>query len=30
LYYVKNHTLALDLLVLALTVKVVLKGQGAH
>jgi sugar transferase (PEP-CTERM system associated) len=30
LYYVKNHTLALDLLVLAMTIKVVLKGQGAH
>ena len=30
LYYVKNHTLALDLVVLAMTVKVVLRGEGAH
>jgi sugar transferase (PEP-CTERM system associated) len=30
LYYVKNHTLFLDLLVLIKTVKVVLSGEGAH
>ena len=30
LYYVKNHTLALDIVVLAMTVKVVLRGEGAH
>jgi sugar transferase (PEP-CTERM system associated) len=30
LYYVKNHTLFLDLLVLLETVRVVLTGQGAH
>jgi sugar transferase (PEP-CTERM system associated) len=30
LYYVKNHTLFLDLLVLLKTVKVVLSGEGAH
>lgn len=30
LYYVKNHTLVLDLLVLLETVRVVLTGEGAH
>jgi len=30
LYYVKNHTLALDILVLLETVRVVLLGEGAH
>lgn len=30
LYYVKNHTLFLDLLVLAETVRVVTTGEGAH
>lgn len=30
LYYVKNHTLALDVLVLLETVRVVLLGEGAH
>ena len=30
LYYVKNHTLFLDSLVLCETVHVVLTGQGAH
>lgn len=30
LYYVKNHTLFLDLLVLAETVRVVVTGEGAH
>ena len=30
LYYVKNHTLALDLLVLLETVRVVMLGEGAH
>jgi len=30
LYYVKNHTLVLDLLILAATVRVVLMGEGAR
>lgn len=30
LYYVKNHTIFLDLLILFKTVKVVLSGDGAH
>lgn len=30
LYYVKNHTLALDILVLLETVRVVMLGEGAH
>lgn len=30
LYYVKNHTLFLDALILAETVRVVLTGEGAH
>ncbi len=30
LYYVKNHTLFLDLVVLLRTVRVVLSGEGAH
>ncbi|GAA5185554.1 TIGR03013 family PEP-CTERM/XrtA system glycosyltransferase [Niveibacterium umoris] len=30
LYYVKNHTLFLDVLILAETVRVVLTGEGAH
>jgi sugar transferase (PEP-CTERM system associated) len=30
LYYVKNHTLALDVLILLETVRVVLLGEGAH
>ncbi len=30
LYYVKNHTLFLDILVLLQTVRVVLSGEGAH
>lgn len=30
LYYVKNHTLFLDLMVLAETVRVVMTGEGAH
>ncbi len=30
LYYVKNHTIFLDLLILLKTVKVVLSGDGAH
>lgn len=30
LYYVKNHTLALDVIVLLETVRVVLLGEGAH
>lgn len=30
LYYVKNHTLVLDILVLFETVRVVLTGEGAH
>lgn len=30
LYYVKNHTLFLDLLILVETVRVVLTGEGAH
>jgi len=30
LYYVKNHTLVLDILVLLETVRVVLLGEGAH
>ncbi|MFT3736610.1 MAG: TIGR03013 family PEP-CTERM/XrtA system glycosyltransferase [Rhodocyclaceae bacterium] len=30
LYYVKNHTLFLDIMVLAETVRVVLTGEGAH
>ncbi|WP_417070289.1 TIGR03013 family XrtA/PEP-CTERM system glycosyltransferase [Niveibacterium terrae] len=30
LYYVKNHTLFLDTLILAETVRVVLTGEGAH
>ena len=30
LYYVKNHTLILDTLVLFETVRVVLTGEGAH
>ena len=30
LYYVKNHTLFLDLAILVRTIKVVLSGQGAH
>lgn len=30
LYYVKNHTLFLDVMVLAETVRVVLTGEGAH
>ncbi|MDQ8021618.1 MAG: TIGR03013 family PEP-CTERM/XrtA system glycosyltransferase [Moraxellaceae bacterium] len=30
LYYVKNHTLFLDMLVLAETVRVVVTGEGAH
>lgn len=30
LYYVKNHTLFLDLLILLETVRVVLTGEGAH
>jgi lipopolysaccharide/colanic/teichoic acid biosynthesis glycosyltransferase len=30
LYYVKNHTLLLDLLILAATVRVVLMGEGAR
>jgi lipopolysaccharide/colanic/teichoic acid biosynthesis glycosyltransferase len=30
LYYVKNHTLALDVMVLLETVRVVLLGEGAH
>lgn len=30
LYYVKNHTLFLDLLVLAETIRVVITGEGAH
>jgi sugar transferase (PEP-CTERM system associated) len=30
LYYVKNHTLALDILILLETVRVVLLGEGAH
>lgn len=30
LYYVKNHTLFLDVLILAETIRVVLTGEGAH
>jgi sugar transferase (PEP-CTERM system associated) len=30
LYYVKNHTLLLDVLILFETVRVVLRGEGAH
>lgn len=30
LYYVKNHSLALDLLILVETIRVVLFGEGAH
>jgi sugar transferase (PEP-CTERM system associated) len=30
LYYVKNHTLLLDLAILLRTIKVVLSGEGAH
>ena len=30
LYYVKNHTLFLDLLILLKTVRVVLLGEGAR
>jgi sugar transferase (PEP-CTERM system associated) len=30
LYYVKNHTLALDILILLETMRVVLLGEGAH
>jgi sugar transferase (PEP-CTERM system associated) len=30
LYYVKNHTLALDILILLETVRVVMLGEGAH
>jgi sugar transferase (PEP-CTERM system associated) len=30
LYYVKNHTLLLDILILVETIRVVLRGEGAH
>ena len=30
LYYVKNHTLFLDILILVKTIRVVLKGEGAR
>ena len=30
LYYVKNHSLSLDVLILMETVRVVLLGEGAH
>jgi len=30
LFYVKNHTLALDIMIMLETVRVVLLGEGAH
>ena len=30
LYYVKNHTLLLDVLILLETIRVVLRGEGAR
>ncbi|HNQ76065.1 MAG TPA: sugar transferase, partial [Pseudothauera hydrothermalis] len=30
LYYVKHHSLVLDILILVETVRVVLTGEGAH